>query len=181
MRRSIILFAAGILLAGCGGAERTAAPSPPAPAAGTAWMDGFCGSLIGFAKIGDFTMPDFEQNDVASARKVMDDAFGVFAPGFDNAVTGLGKLGQAPSAEADAARKSIVDALTPIRDEVLAAKAALDAAPKDDKNAVVAAGAAFRRIGSHMNDMPDPFQQLETNVSLKTLAAQAPNCGKLPS
>ncbi|WP_228709402.1 hypothetical protein [Amycolatopsis keratiniphila] len=178
MRRSIVLFAAVFLLAGCGGA---ASPSSPAPAAGSAWMDGFCGSLLDFAKIGDFTMPEFEQNDVASARKVMDEAFGVFAPGFDNAVTGLGKLGQAPSAEAEEVRKSIVDALTPIRDEVLAAKAALDAAPKDDKKAVTDAAASFRRIGSRMNDMPDPFQRLESNVSLKTLAAQAPNCEKLPS
>ncbi|MGY6657654.1 hypothetical protein ACXIZN_36385 [Amycolatopsis sp. TRM77291] len=183
MRRSIILFAAVFLLAGCGGAERTAAPSPsfPAPAAGSSWMDGFCGSLIDFAKIGEFRLPEFEQDDVLSARKVMDEAFGVFAPGFDNAVTGLGKLGQAPSAEADAARKSIVDTLTPIRDKVLAAKAALDAAPKDDKAAVAAAAVSFRQIGSDINDMPDPFQQLETNVSLKTLAAQAPNCKKLPS
>ncbi|WP_410647750.1 hypothetical protein [Amycolatopsis sp. cmx-4-54] len=183
MRRSIIVFAAALLLAGCGGAERAAAPSPssPAPVAGSSWMDGFCGSLIDFAKIGDFTMPDFEQDDVASARRVMDEAFGVFAPGFDNAVTGLRKLGQAPSPEADMARKSIVDALTPIRDEVLAAKAALDAAPKDDKKAVAAAAVSFRQIGSDINDMPDPFQQLETNVSLKTLAAQAPNCEKLPS
>ncbi|UMP05442.1 hypothetical protein [Amycolatopsis sp. EV170708-02-1] len=182
MRRSIILFAA-FFLAGCGGAEKAAAPAPssPAPAAGVSWMDSFCGSLIDFAKIGEFTMPDFEQGDVVSARKVMDEAFGVFAPGFDNAVTGLGKLSQAPSAEAEATRKGIVDALTPIRDEVLAAKAALDAAPKDDKQAVVAAAASFRQIGSRMNDLPDPFQQLETNVSLKTLAAQAPNCGKLPS
>ncbi len=179
MRRSLILFAA-FLLAGCG-AEPAATPSSSAPVAGVSWMDGFCGSLLDFAKIGDFTMPEFEQNDVASARKVMDEAFGVFAPGFDNAVTGLGKLGQAPSAEAEAVRKSIVDALTPIRDEVLAAKAALDAAPKGDKKAVTDAAASFRRIGSRMNDMPDPFQRLESNVSLKTLAAQAPNCKKLPS
>lgn len=180
MRRSIILFATVFLLAGCGGAERPAGPSP-ASVAGGSWMDGFCGSLIDFAKIGDFRLPGFEQDDVASARKAMDEAFGVFAPGFDNAVTGLGKLGQAPSAEADAARKTIVDTLTPIRDKVLAAKAALDAAPKDDKAAVAAAAASFRQIGSDINDMPDPFQQLETNVSLKTLAAHAPNCEKLPS
>ncbi|WP_409496966.1 hypothetical protein [Amycolatopsis sp. cmx-11-12] len=111
----------------------------------------------------------------------MDEAFGVFAPGFDNAVTGLNGLGQAPSAEAEAARKSIVDALTPIRDKVVAAKTKLDAAPKDDKAATVEAGVAFRQIGSDINDMPDPFQQLETNASMKALAGQAPNCKKLPS
>ncbi|MBB5853493.1 hypothetical protein ACFQ05_09325 [Amycolatopsis umgeniensis] len=182
MRRSITLFAAAVLLAGCGGAETpAAAPSSPAPAAGASWMDGFCGSLIDFAKIGEFRMPDFEQGDVANARNAMDEAFGVFAPGFDNAVTGLGRLGQAPNAEAEAARKSIVDALTPIRDQVVAAKTKLDAAPKDDKAATAEAGLAFRRIGSNINDMPDPFQQLETNASLKALAGQAPNCGKLPS
>ncbi|GAB3719708.1 hypothetical protein GCM10027598_32560 [Amycolatopsis oliviviridis] len=183
MRRPIILFAAAFLLAGCAGAEPVAvAPSSsPAPAAGGSWMDGFCGSLIDFAKIGDFKMPDVEQGDVASARKAMDEAFGVFAPGFDNAVTGLKGLGQAPSAEAENARKSIVDALTPIRDQVVAAKTKLDAAPKDDKTAAAEAAVSFRRIGSDINDMPDPFQQLETNASLKALAEQAPNCKKLPS
>ncbi|MFC9256921.1 hypothetical protein [Amycolatopsis thailandensis] len=184
MRRSIILFAAVFLLAGCNGAEPAAVapPSPSsAPAAGGSWMDGFCGSLIDFAKIGDFRMPDFEQDDPANARNAMDEAFGVFAPGFDNAVTGLKGLGQAPSAEAESARKSIVDALTPIRDQVVAAKAKLDAAPKDDKKATAEAAIAFRQIGSDINDMPDPFQQLETNASLKVLAEQAPNCKKLPS
>ncbi|WP_409496965.1 hypothetical protein [Amycolatopsis sp. cmx-11-12] len=59
MRRSLALFAAAFLLAGCGGTEPTAAaPSSPAPAAGGSWMDGFCGSLIDFAKIGEFRMPD---------------------------------------------------------------------------------------------------------------------------
>ncbi|WP_233222923.1 hypothetical protein [Amycolatopsis sp. BJA-103] len=182
MRRSLTLFAAAFLLAGCGGAETpAAAPSSPAPAAGTSWMDGFCGSLIDFAKIGEFRMPDFEQGDVANARNAMDEAFRVFAPGFDNAVTGLNGLAQAPSPEAEAARKSIVDALTPIRDQVVSAKAKLDAAPKDDKAATAEAGLAFRQIGSNINDMPDPFQQLETNASLKALAEQAPNCKKLPS
>ncbi len=180
MRRSLALIAAAFLLSGCSGAETPAARSSPAPA-GTSWMDGFCGSLIDFAKIGEFRMPDFEQGDVASAREAMDEAFRVFAPGFDNAVTGLRGLGPGPSPEADAARKSIVDSLTPVRDEVVAAKAELDAAPKDDKAATAAAGVAFRRIGSDINDMPDPFQQLETNASLKALAAQAPNCKKLPS
>ncbi|MEU3626243.1 hypothetical protein [Amycolatopsis coloradensis] len=182
MRRSLALFAAAFLLAGCGGTEPTAAAPPsPTPAAGGSWMDGFCGSLIDFAKIGEFRMPDFEQDDPANARNAMDAAFGVFAPGFDNAVTGLNGLGQAPSAEAEAARKSIVDALTPIRDKVIAAKTKLDAAPKNDKAATAEAGLAFRQIGSDINDMPDPFQQLETNASLKALAGQAPNCEKLPS
>ncbi|MEV6910790.1 hypothetical protein [Amycolatopsis sp. NPDC051071] len=183
MRRSSVLFAAAFLLAGCGGAETpAAAPSSSAPAAaGSSWMDGFCGSLLDFAKIGEFRMPDFEQGDAANARNSMDEAFGVFAPGFDHAVTGLNGLGQPPSAEAEAARKSIVDALTPLRDQVVAAKTKLDAAPKDDKAATAEAGLAFRQIGSNINDMPDPFQQLETNASLKALAAQAPNCKKLPS
>ncbi|WP_236725259.1 hypothetical protein [Amycolatopsis orientalis] len=190
MRRSFALFATAFLLTGCGGGAETppAAPAPsspatssPAAAAGASWMDGFCGSLIDFAKIGDFKMPEVQQGDVASARKAMDEAFGVFAPGFDNAVTGLKGLGQGPSAEADAARKSLVDALTPLRDQVVAAKTKLDAAPKDDKMAAAAAAVSFQQIGSAINDMPDPFQQLETNASLKALAAQAPNCKKLPS
>jgi len=182
MRRSFALFAAAFLLAGCSGAETpAAAPSSPAASAGGSWMDGFCGSLIDFAKIGDFKMPDVEQGDVASARKAMDEAFGVFAPGFDNAVNGLKGLGQPPSPEAEAARESIVDALTPIRDQVVAAKSKLDASAKDDKIATAEAGVAFQKIGSDINDMPDPFQQLETNASLKSLAQQAPNCKKLPS
>ncbi|KZB83438.1 hypothetical protein AVL48_03930 [Amycolatopsis regifaucium] len=144
-------------------------------------MDGFCGSLIDFAKIGDFKMPDVEQGDVAKARNAMDEAFAVFAPGFDNAVKGLSALGQAPNAEAETVRKDIVAALTPIRDRIVAAKTELEAAPKDDKRATAEAGLAFQRIGKDINDMPDPFQQLETNASLKALAAQAPNCKKLPS
>lgn len=189
MRRAFALFTAGLgavfLLSGCGG-DATAPGSPtPAPSAaaagGVAWMDGFCGSLIDFAKIGDFKMPEVRQGDVASARKAMDEAFGVFAPGFDNAVNGLSGLGQAPSPEAEAARRSIVDSMTPIRDQVVASKTELDTAPKDDKMAVAAAAVSFQRIGSAMNDMPDPFQQLETNASLKALTQQAPNCGKLPA
>lgn len=187
MRRSLVLFAAAFLVAGCGGGGTTPAAAPsssssgPATATGVSWMDGFCGSLIDFAKIGEFRMPDFEQGDVANARNAMEEAFGVFAPGFDHAVTGLNGLGQAPSPEAEAARKGIVDALTPVRDQVVAAKAELDAAPKDDKVATAKAAAAFRQIGTDINNTPDPFQQLETNASLKALAGQAPNCKKLPS
>lgn len=186
-----MLFTAGLgaafLLSGCGGDVTTSGSAAPssspavAAAGGVAWMDGFCGSLIDFAKIGDFKMPEIQQGDVASARKAMDDAFAVYAPGFDNAVKGLTALGQAPSSEAETARKSIADALTPIRDQVVDAKAKLDAAPKDDKMATAAAAVSFQRIGTAMNDMPDPFQQLETNASLKALSQQAPSCGKLPA
>ncbi len=143
-------------------------------------MDGFCGSMVDFAKIGDFKMPELQQGDVAGARKAMDDAFAVYVPGFDNAVKGLSELKDAPTPAAEAARKSVVDALTPLRDQVVAAKAKLDAAPKDDKVAAATAAVSFQQIGAAMNNMSDPFQQLET-PELKALGEQAPNCKKLPA
>ncbi|WP_370945184.1 hypothetical protein AB5J62_39755 [Amycolatopsis sp. cg5] len=199
MRRSLSLAGAGVALAlaltACGSADKpsTAAPSPsspaPAPAGSSsaaapagnagAWVNDFCGSLTEFANLDASKIsPPAQTATVAEKKKAISQLFETLGGAISPAVEKLTKLPAAPVAAGDAAKKTFLDTLKPVDDQIKAAKQKLDAAPDNDAQAVQAAALAFQSIGTSLSTF-DPEKQIKGAPELEAAGKDQPNCKAL--
>ncbi|HKN56072.1 MAG TPA: hypothetical protein VJX66_26485 [Amycolatopsis sp.] len=160
----------------------TAAPTSSANPADSpeavTWADNFCGSLAPLAALANVQPPDIKPGDIAGAHKVLSDMFGKFVPPLDGAVEGLKGLGPAPIKDGDAAKQTLLAALTPVRDEAKAAQEKFDKSKKTDRQAILDAAQSFEKIGGEMQAF-DPSKSLNNTPELDALAAKAPKCKAL--
>ncbi|SDX13117.1 hypothetical protein SAMN05421504_102400 [Amycolatopsis xylanica] len=198
MRRSLSLAGAGVALAlaltACGSADKpsTAAPSPsspaPAPASSSsaapagnagAWVNDFCGSLTELANLdASKIQPPAETATIAEKQKAMSQLLETIGGAISPAVEKLSKLPASPVAAGDEAKKTFLDTLKPVDDQIKAAKAKLDAAPAGDAQAVAAAALAFQSVGTALSSF-DPEKQIKGAPELEAAGKDQPNCKAL--
>ncbi|MFD8496857.1 hypothetical protein [Amycolatopsis sp. NPDC059657] len=197
MRRSLSLAGAGVALAlaltACGSADKpsTAAPSPssPAPAPGSsaaapaagagAWVNDFCGSLTELANLdASKIQPPADTASMAEKQKAMSQLLETIGGAISPAVEKLSKLPASPVAAGDEAKKTFLDTLKPVDDQIKAAKQKLDAAPAGDAQAVAAAALAFQSVGTALSSF-DPEKQLKGAPELEAAGKDQPNCKAL--
>lgn len=201
MRRSLSLAGAGVALAlaltACGTADKpsTAPPSSPAaapapsgagassgPASATTvtWVNDFCGSLTEMGKLGPDSFPKVAQTaPVAERRKALLETFTTIETAVTPAVEKLGKLGSAPVAAGDEAKKTLLTALAPVADAVKAAHQKLEAAAPSEA-AIQEAGAAAAAFLAAAGQIDDPLKGIKASPELEAARKDAPNCKALP-
>jgi hypothetical protein len=204
MRRSLSFAAAAVgltvVLTGCSDSQTgTAAPasappsgtsvsSPSAPStpggtaspAAASWVDGYCGSLLGFLDLSNLQQPSVAPGDTAGGKQALLTTFGKVESAVGSAVDGLNKLPAAPVPAGDAAKKGLVDVFTPVLQKIKDLEATLQAAPADDAQSLLTASTGFQDIGADVGKIDDPLKGLTDSPELAPALKTAPNCKKLP-
>jgi len=203
MRRSLSFMAAAVgltvVLTGCSDSQSgTAAPSSApassdtasasssAPESGTAspaattWVDGFCGSLLGFVDLSNLQQPSVAPGDTAGGKQALLDTFGKVESAVGQAVDGLNKLPAAPVPAGDTAKKGLVEAFSPVLQRIKDLETQLKAAPAGDAQSLLTASNGFQAIGTDVSKIDDPLKGLSASPELAPALKTAPNCKKLP-
>jgi hypothetical protein len=202
MRRSLSFAAATagltVVLTGCSNSNTgTAAPSSAAssssavasasqpvasasPASAASWVDGYCGSLLGFVDLSNLEQPSLAPGDTAGGKQALIDTFSKVESAVGSAVDGLTKLPAAPVAAGEAAKKNLVAVFTPVLQKVKDLEAKLKAAPAGDAQSLLDASKGFEAIGTDMNQIDDPMKEITASPELEAARQASPNCQKLP-
>jgi hypothetical protein len=201
MRRSLSFTAAAVsltvVLTGCSNSETgTATPSStpasaasssaPAPASGTAspaaatWVDGYCGSLLGFLDLSNLQQPSVAPGDTAGGKQALLSTFGKVESAVGSAVDGLNKLPPAPVPAGDTAKKNLLDVFTPVLQKIKDLEAKLQAAPANNAQSLTDASTEFQAIGTDVSKISDPLKDIAASPELAPALQTAPNCKKLP-
>ncbi|MEC3979545.1 hypothetical protein [Amycolatopsis sp. H20-H5] len=194
MKRAAALVTVGLamLVAGCSGGNAAAPPAPPAPPApavsssaaapadpkGVAWVDRYCGSLTGLNELDTLAQqqPQIQPGDIAGGRAIIDALFAKAESALGSAVSGLSALDAAPVPAGDVAKKKLIDAFTPAKDQVTGAKKKLDATPEDDQKSLAEAGQAFQGLQTTLGSAQDPLKDIMASPQLAALTKNAPRC-----
>lgn len=162
------------------GSPTPAAPAAAAPAAGgdpVTWINGVCGSLLGFVK----TVSTAPAVDSASPEKTISGLsayLGGAVTAIDTAMSGMKGAGPSPVAGGDQAVTSITGDLGTFRTSFQSAKTKIDAVNLSDVGQVATAlpeAVAPLQDLSKMSTSSD----LKSTPELDRAAQQAPNCQAL--
>jgi hypothetical protein len=163
---------AGATSAASSGAQATSDP--------VAWVNGVCGSLLGFTRV--VSTPPVTTNSASPEKAVsgLSAYLGNAVSAIDKVTTDLKDVGPSPVAGGDAAITTINDAFGQMRASFQAAKSTIDAVnPSDLSQVATALPAAMAKLEDLSNLRL--ASDLQDNPELDRAAAQAPNCQALRS
>ncbi|TCP56843.1 hypothetical protein EV191_101790 [Tamaricihabitans halophyticus] len=197
LRRTFLAAAAAsmaLAIGGCSEANDNAGqqqdtnqgePSSPAsepsgsaqPEAGTKWIDGFCGSMGGFAQ----AMQGIEQpqsQDPAEVKQQMSGMLGTVTKSAGKIVSDMDELGPSPLEGGDRLASGVRESYGELQRTATSAKSTVDDASTDDPQATMqAVQSANQELGKV--DLQQPFTELQDNKTLASAAQHAPNCQAL--
>jgi hypothetical protein len=179
--------AAAMLVAGCsttvagsaspdGGAA--AAPSAQATGDPVAWINGVCGSLLGFVRTVS-SPPAIDSSSPQKAVTGLSAYLGTAVTAIDRSTTEIKAAGPSPVEGGDKAVATITDALGKARTSFQAAKTKIDAVDPSDLSQVATALPEALSPLQDLSTLTNTSGDLQSTPELDKAAQQAANCQAL--
>lgn len=155
----------------------SAAPSAQATGDPVTWINGVCGSLLGFVRTVS-APPAIDSSSPEKAVKGLSTYLGSAVTAIDKATTDIKAAGPSPVGGGDQAVTTITDALGKFRTSFQAAKTKIDAVNPSDLSQVATALPEALAPLQDLSKLPSTTD-LKSTPELDKAAQQAPNCQAL--
>jgi hypothetical protein len=118
---------------------------------------------------------------IAVAQQALSEILGKVAAAMSATVDGLNGLPPAPEPAGDQATQRLLEIYTLVRQQVVDAKAELDAAGPDDAQVLFDTSATMASIATSLSQLEDPMAGVGDSPELAAAAEKASNCQTLTS
>lgn len=156
----------------------SAAPSAPATGDPVAWINGVCGSLLGFVRTVS-APPAIDSSSPQKAVTGLSTYLGTAVTAIDKATTDIKGAGPSPVEGGDKAVTTITDALGKARTSFQSAKTKIDAVNTSDLSQVATALPEALAPLQDLSTLTNTSTDLQSTPELDKAAQQAPNCQAL--
>ncbi|OJY37726.1 hypothetical protein [Pseudonocardia sp. 73-21] len=156
----------------------SAAPSAPATGDPVAWINGVCGSLLGFVRTVS-APPAIDSSSPQKAVTGLSTYLGTAVTAIDKATTDIKGAGPSPVEGGDKAVTTITDALGKARTSFQSAKTKIDAVNTSDLSQVATALPEALAPLQDLSTLTNTSTDLQSTPELDKAAQQAPNCRAL--